>query len=149
MSDSRARVWFASFVLAVFCVGLASGVLLGRRMIGPPLPSFREFGGPPGLAAGRRGGPPPGLLLDRLNRELSLTPDQRTQVDVVLKASRQRLDQFQQDTRDRFEREQQSLRDDIRKLLTPDQQQKFDRWVDENPPRGRRGRPDRPPGGLP
>jgi hypothetical protein len=146
MSANRARVWFALFVLVVFGVGLASGVLLGRRMVRSPVP-FREFGGPPGLAGARRGGPPP-VLLDRLDRELSLTADQKAQVDVVLRASRQRLDQFQQDTRDRFEREQQSLRQDIRKLLTPEQQQKFDRWIEQNPPRGRRGRPPGPPGGM-
>ena len=149
MSDNRPRIWFALFVLAVFCVGLASGVLLGRRMIRPPGPPFREFGVGGPLPGGRRGGPPPGLLLDRLNRELTLTPDQRERIDVVLKASRERLDQFQQDTRARFEQEQHALRDEIRKVLTAEQQQRFDRWMDENPPRGpgRRGRPDGPPGG--
>jgi hypothetical protein len=151
MSDSRPRIWFALFVLAVFCVGLASGVLLGRRMIGPPGRPFGDFGGPPGLVGGRRGGPPPGILLERLNRQLSLTEDQRARIDVVLKASRERLDQFQQDTHNRLDREQHALREEIRKELTAEQQRKFDRWIEENPPRGpgRRGRAERPPGELP
>jgi hypothetical protein len=151
MSDSRPRIWFSLFVLVVFCVGLASGVLLGRRMIGPPARLFGDFGGPPALAGGRRGGPPPGILLDRLNRQLSLTEDQRARIDVVLKASRERLDEFQQDTHNRLDREQHALREQIRKELTAEQQQKFDRWIEENPPRGpgRRGRSDRPPGGRP
>jgi hypothetical protein len=150
MSDSRPRIWFSLFVLAVFCVGLASGVLLGRRMVGPPGRPFGEIGGP-GLASGRRGGPPPGVLLDRLNRDLGLTEDQRGRIDVVLRTSRERLDRFQQDTHDRLEAEQRALREQIRTELTPEQQQKFDRWIVENPPRGpgRRGRGDRPPGGLP
>ena len=143
MSDSRARIWFSLFVLAVFCVGLGSGVLLGRRMIGPPGRPFGEFAGPPGLA-GRRAGPPPGVLLDRLNRELALTEDQRARVDV-LKTSRERLDRLQEETHNRLEGEQGALRDQIRQLLTPEQQQKFDRWIGENPPRGN-GRRGRPPG---
>ena len=152
MSDNRSRVWFALFVLAVFCVGLATGVLLGRRMIGPPDGAPGVFaGGPlPGPPGGRRGGPPPGILLERLSRDLSLSEDQRARISVVLKASRERLDQFQQETHDRLEAEQRSLREQIRRELTPDQQPKFDRWIADNPPRGpgRRGRADRPPGGA-
>lgn len=148
MSDSRARIWFASFVLAVFCVGLASGVLLGRRMVArPPGRPFAELSGPQGPPVARRGGPPPGLLLERLTRDLQLTEDQRSRIGVVLKTSRERLDSLQQDTHDRLETEQRELRDKIRQELTPEQQPKFDRWITENPPRGpgRRGRADRPP----
>ena len=32
MSDSRVRIWFSLFVLVVFCVGLAGGVLVDRAM---------------------------------------------------------------------------------------------------------------------
>ena len=152
MSDSRPRIWFALFVLAVFCVGLASGVLLERHAIGlPPRPPDRPFGelpgaqGPPGA---RRGGPPPGILIERLSRDLQLTEDQRTRIGVVLKTSREHLDGLQQETHDRLETEQRELRDKIRQELTPEQQPKFDRWITENPPRGpgRPGRADRPPG---
>jgi len=155
MSDSRSRIWFALFVLVVFCVGLATGVLLGRRMVGPPGAGMGELAGVPGQTgplgppAGRRGGPPPGILLERLSRDLSLTEDQRTRISVVLKASRERLDQFQGETHDRLEAEQRDLREKIRQELTPEQQPRFDRWMTDNPPRGpgRRGRADRPPGG--
>jgi hypothetical protein len=150
MFDSRPRIWFSLFVLAVFCVGLASGVLLGRRMVGPPGRAFGNFG-PPVPGPGRRGGPPPGILLDRLDRELSLTSDQRAGIGAVLKTSRERLDEFQEDTHNRLESEQRALREEIRKQLTPEQQGRFDRWIEANPPRGpgRRGRGDRPPGLLP
>jgi hypothetical protein len=151
LSDNRSRIWFSLFVLAVFCVGLGSGVLLGRRMVGPPGRPFGDVGPPSGLpGVGRRGGPPPGVLLDRLNRELSLTADQRARIDVVLKSSRERLDQFQQDTHNRLETEQQGLREQIRKELTPEQQERFDRWIAANPPGpGRRGRAERSPGERP
>ena len=151
MSDNRARIWFSLFVLAVFVVGLAAGVLLGRRVVGPPGRPFGNFGGPPGPDSAFRGGPPPGLLLDRLDRELSLTGDQRTRIGAVLQTSRERLDQLQKDTHNRLETEQRGLRDQIRKELTPDQQSRFDRWIESNRPRGpgRRGRGERPPGLLP
>jgi Spy/CpxP family protein refolding chaperone len=150
MFVSRARIWFSLFVLAVFGVGLASGVLLGRRMVGPPGRAFGNFGPPPGPGPGRRGAPP-GALLDRLNRELSLTDDQRTRIASVLKTSRERLDQFQIDTHNRLEAEQRSLREQIRQELTPEQQGRFDRWVESTRPLGpgRRGRGERPPGLLP
>ena len=149
MSDNRARVWVALFVLVVFCAGLATGVLLGRRMVRPPERGFAGMPGPPPLGGGRRGGPPPGILIERLSRELQLTEDQRTRIGVVLKASRERLDGLQQETHDRLEAEQRELRDKIRQELTPEQQPRFDRWMTDNPPRGpgRRGRADRPPGG--
>ena len=151
MFDNRPRIWFSLFVLAVFCVGLASGVLLGRRMVGPPGRPFGNFEGPPGGPGPRRGGPPPAILLDRLDRELSLTDDQRARIGSVLKTSRERLDQFQQDTHNRLENEQRDLREQIRRQLTPEQQARFARWIEANPPRGpeRRGRGERPPGLLP
>jgi hypothetical protein len=153
MPDNRPRIWFSVFVLAVFCVGLTAGVLLGRRMAGPPERPFGELGRPPGTPGlpgpgGRRGGPPPAVLLDRLDRELSLTPDQRGRIDVVLRSSRQRLDELQQQTHAKLEAEQRDLREQIRKELTPQQQQAFDRWAENNQPRGP-GRRGRPPGAMP
>ena len=150
MSDSRARIWFSLFVLAVFCLGMASGALLGRRMVGPPGRTFGNFGPPPGPGPGRRGAPP-GVLLERLDRELTLTDDQRTRIAVVLKASRERLDQFQLETHNRLESERRALRDEIRKELTPEQQARFDKWAEATRPLGpgRRGRGERPPGLLP
>ena len=150
MSDSRMRIWFALFVLAVFCVGLTAGMLIGRRMVSPmaPLgPEFGAFGGP-----GRGGrGPGPERLVERLTADLELTAEQRVQVENVLKSRRDRLNQLQHDVRDRFEREQQELRAEIRKVLTPDQQQKYDRLIREEPQRGpgRRERGMPPPGAPP
>ena len=148
MSGSRARIWFALFVLAVFCLGAAAGLLLGRRMEraerfdrpGDGRPAFGR-GGPRGPGPG---GPPPQVLLERLSRDLDLTADQQTQLDVVLRASRDRVEQFQRDVRGRFDEEQRGLHQEIRKILTPDQQSRFDRIIQD----GRRGRgPGRGRGG--
>ena len=146
MSDNRVRVWFSLFVLAVFCLGLASGLMIGRRMIGPPMPGFGPGFGP----MSRRSGPPPERLVEHLTSELQLNTEQRAQIDAILKSRRQKLEDLQHDVHQRFEREQQELRDEIRKVLTPDQQQHFDKLMQDEPlGPGRRGRPPRPPGGLP
>jgi Spy/CpxP family protein refolding chaperone len=145
MSDSRLRIWFSLFVLAVFCVGLAGGVLIGRRMH-VDRPFDRGFRGPrdfgPGPMGGRPGGPMREMLLERLTRELDLTADQQTRIEAALTASRARLDTLQRDVHDRFETEQRSLRDEIRKILSPQQQDKFDRMEKEGRGRfGKRGPP--------
>jgi Spy/CpxP family protein refolding chaperone len=157
MSDNRVRIWFSLFVLVVFCVGLAGGVLLGRS-IGRRAYFDRSFdrggaggpmdfgpggpGGPGPMGGSRRGGGPPSrLLVDRLASDLDLTADQRTKIEEVLTARRTRLETVQREVRDRFEAEQRSLRDDIRKVLTPEQQEKFDRNEQERGRFGRRGPP--------
>jgi hypothetical protein len=139
MADSRMRLWFALFVLAVFCLGAAAGVFVGRRMVrfdrpgrGGPIEGLGPRGGP-------AGGPPPQLLLERLTRELDLDASQREQIGAVLKASRGRVEVLQRDVRTRFETEQRALHDEIRKLLTPAQQERFDRSIEL----GRRGRAGR------
>jgi hypothetical protein len=145
MSDNRVRVWFSLFVLAVFGVGLAGGVLIGRRLQGEP--SFAPFGGafreardgrPEAIVEGRRGGPPAPRLVERLTRDLDLTPEQRSRVERVLVESRARIETLQRDARGRFEAEQRGLRDEIRKMLTAVQQETFDR--NEREARGRFGR---------
>ena len=144
MTDSRLRIWFALFVLAVFCAGGAGGFILGRH-----LPAFRERGGPPGFerggpgygrGAGRFGGPPPlargpgapGLppeIESRIVDELNLDEAQRRQLRTVLDDHRARLEQVHRDARGRFDNEQRELRAAIRALLRPDQVQRFDQFI--------------------
>jgi Spy/CpxP family protein refolding chaperone len=146
MSDNRVRVWFSLFVLVVFCVGLAGGVLIGRRMpverpVDRVLRGPREF--PPGaMGEGRRGGPLRGLLVERLARELDLTSDQRAKIDAILTDGRSRLETLQRDARQRFEDEGRGLREQIRSVLTPEQQKTFDQKETLGKgPFGRRGPP--------
>lgn len=147
MSDSRTRIWFALFVLAVFGVGLAAGVMVGRRLA--PLP--RAFDGPGFTGPGFRGpggGRPPsaGRLIDRLDRELDLTDEQRANIERIFESRREPLERTQREMRDRMEREQRELQAEIRKVLTPDQQPKFEKWLEQDRSRGRGRRGGRPPG---
>ena len=138
MADNRTRVWFSLFVLAVFCVGLAVGLVLGRRMPRPPAGA--------GMFMGARGGPPgaraprPGMLIERLDRELHLTDEQKTRVQSIFDGRRPHLEAIQREMATRASDEQRELQAEIRKVLTPDQQVRFDQWLEQQP-RGRRGRP--------
>lgn len=137
MSDSRTRIWFSLFVLAVFCVGLAAGMVICRRMGPPPPGPGPMFLGdnPPG----RGRGPGPGPLIERLDHELQLTPDQKTRVQAIFDERRGRLEAVQRDVLARADQERRELQQEIRKVLTPEQQARFDRWVAEQPRgRGRR-----------
>jgi Spy/CpxP family protein refolding chaperone len=146
MSDNRTRIWFSLFVLAVFCLGLASGLVLGRRLAPPAQPATpRLIGGGmrpgPGIGPGgiNPGGPPPGRLLERLDDVLDLTPDQHAKVEQIFESRRKALESVQDEVLARAEKEQRELQDEIRTVLTPEQQQRFDRWLADMP-RGRRGR---------
>jgi hypothetical protein len=141
--DSRARIWFSLFVLAVFCLGGAGGFVLGRHM--PATPAAGEFdansrgfgrsggparGGPP---FGRGPGGPPALrpeLVNRLTSELQLDASQQAQVKKILDERRDRFEQVHREARDRFDKEQRDLHEAIRAVLHPDQQQKFDSFLD-------------------
>jgi Spy/CpxP family protein refolding chaperone len=132
------RLWIGLFVSVVFVLGMAAGAGLMRVM---------RFGPPPGP---RRPPPPPSpaMMADRLTRDLSLTPDQRTQLEVVLRQGSERLERFHAATGDAYAKLRKELDADIERLLTPEQQVKFRARRPE--PRG--GRPPReggPPRGGP
>jgi Spy/CpxP family protein refolding chaperone len=153
MNDNRTKIWFSLFVLAVFCVGLAAGVIVDRRFgPHPPGPPFGRGGGPGG--PGRGGPPPPGRLIERLDHELDLTDDQEKRIQKVFDDRRAHFEQVQQEMRQKAEQEQRELQAEIKKVLTPEQQQRFDKWIEQEPrglgPGGRgRGRGGPPPGRPP
>jgi hypothetical protein len=146
VSDNRARIWFSLFVLAVFCLGGASGFVAGRHV-----PPFRRFDGPPpaevdgrgfgldgrglrrGSPFGRGAGGPPPLppnLMPILSSELELDASQQDQVKKILDERRGRLEQVHREARASFEKEQRELHAAIRSLLRPDQQEKFDKFLE-------------------
>ena len=151
MPDSRARIWFALFVLAVFCLGGAGGFILGRRL--PPrglaaLESARGIvrggpgrmgGGPFGRGPAGAGGPggPVGLppaIAGRLENELQLDDVQRVQFRKVLDDHRAQFEQVHREARERFDAEQRELQAALRAILRPDQVQRFDQFISERRP---------------
>jgi hypothetical protein len=137
MADNR-PIWFASFVLIVFCLGGLLGFRLGTHLPPPDRPF--AMGGP-GFPGGRGGpGQLPPDLIRQLTRELQLDTTQQEQVQKILEDRRGRLDQVHQEARQRFDKETRELHDAIRAVLRPDQQQSFDTFLERRGPRGRGGR---------
>ena len=153
MSDSRARIWFALFVLAVFCLGGAGGFILGRHV--PPFPDTRDLpplpegrrpppdgrlpigGGPPfGRGRGGPGGPAglPPPVAARLADDLQLDAAQRAQFYKVLDDHRTKFEQVHREARDRFDAEQRELQAAIRAVLRDDQIQRFDQFINGRRP---------------
>jgi Spy/CpxP family protein refolding chaperone len=136
-ADGRLRVWFALFVLTIFCGGLGAGIFMGQRMTRPTAAASEAAGPRPGfffpMPFARNGGRGHAFMLDRLTETLSLTPEQRGQLEEILKRSRTRAAAAQQDVRARFETEQRTLREEIRAILTPAQRTRFEEWSEQGP----------------
>jgi len=113
------RLWFVAFVVMVFAIGAAAGVVLDRAWLaGPRGPGMGRAGGP--LGPFGLGGPPD-RLLDELDRRLALTPDQHRQIAAILEERRPALQKLQDEARRGFIDAQQSLIDAIAAVLTEEQ----------------------------
>jgi hypothetical protein len=133
MSDNRTRIWFSLFVLAIFGLGLATGLFVGRRMA----PPVRMIDGGP-MMRGPMGGmnaprQPPEMLIERLDRALRLSAGQRAQLEQIFKNRGDRLADVQREVVERAEREQRELQGEIRAILDEGQQDRFDRWLRGSP----------------
>ncbi len=124
MNDKRRYIWFAVFVLVVFVVGAAGGVLADRllRPRAPADPQGRR-------AAAGRGPAEPGRVRHQLSVDLNLTADQQKQLDAIFATRREHVQQLQSEMQARFETEQRDFRAEIAKILTPDQQKRFEEWL--------------------
>jgi Spy/CpxP family protein refolding chaperone len=117
-------------MLAAFIVGCSAGMIGGivfARYVGVPF-AHRGPGGPPG---GRPHGTGP--MLERMERDLSLTPDQRDRVEKILEESRRGFAQVRESTHTAIERE-----------LTPAQREQW-KVMEERFQRERRRDSGRPP----
>jgi hypothetical protein len=140
-------VWFASFTLVVFCLGGLAGFRIGMHLPpfgpGPGLFGGRGgFGGPGGLGRGApppfgrgRGGAPalPPRIVQDLTADLQLDAAQQDQVKKILDDRRDRMEAVHREARERFEKEQSDLRAAIRTVLKPEQQTRFDKFLDRRP----------------
>ncbi len=77
---------------------------------------------------------PGGGLVERMDRELDLTPAQHHQIIEMMHGTRLKVEQLYGDARRQRQDLFRQLFDQIRGILSPEQQQKFDR--DFPPPEG-------------
>ena len=112
------KSWMVAFAAVVFAAGVATGfVAAGWWQL---VPRGVERAALP---------PPPEVVARMLGDELQLTAPQRAELDAIVAAKRRALATRREDMRQRFEQDANSLANDIRKILTPAQQQKFDEII--------------------
>jgi Spy/CpxP family protein refolding chaperone len=76
--------------------------------------------------------------MQRFSSQLKLTPEQRTQVAAILEAKRLKIDAFRAEMKPKFEEIRTSTSAEIRQILTPEQQRRFDEMNAEFEARGKR-----------
>jgi Spy/CpxP family protein refolding chaperone len=144
-SLGRVRAQGLALLAIAFAVGVLAGMALERVRAAKLAPQ------PPAPAGwvGARDGLPPGL------NQLALTPDQEQRIRNILEAQRPVTDSLVQQTMPRLAAIHDSVRAEIRAVLTPEQQQRFDEFERRGMRRGRqrmggmRGGPPAGPMGPP
>jgi Spy/CpxP family protein refolding chaperone len=133
---TRARAF--AFALALFLVGVLVGGL-GVRLLD------RSDGWQP---APRR----PERFLERLSRDLDLTPDQRQRIEAIVHDAHATADAMHDEMLPRVREHLQGPRERIREVLTPEQQAVLDRLFERQRWRAERflmGEGRRPPSHRP
>ena len=108
----RSRKWMWTSLLLALILGLSLGFLLDRLVSGQ-----RES---------RDSGERSGRFMSRLESELDLTSGQKEQLEAVLAGNHERADAFWKQTRAAYTELRKEFRAQIRDVLTPEQQERFD-----------------------
>jgi Spy/CpxP family protein refolding chaperone len=130
-------------VLALLALGLIAGASIASAQDQTPPPPAQK--GPGGGGRGGRG-MDPATMLARLDEAVTLTADQKTKVtDIYKKMTDQMGALAPEDRRTKGQEIRTATNAEIRALLTPDQQKKFDAMPQGRGPGGGKGGP----GGAP
>lgn len=114
--------------VVIFCAGLVVGGLVVKQMTVPaPAPMSR-----PGQTRLQ-------TLLRRMDRELALTADQHAQIEKIVSSSQEKTRDLWKPVSLEVNKQTTSACAQIRDLLTPEQQAKFDTLSKTRAPRGEHG----------
>lgn len=70
-------------------------------------------------------------VVEKFNKRLHLSPEQKTQVEAILKTKREKIDALRAESKPKFEAIRQETRQEISKILNPDQIKKFEELDEE------------------
>jgi len=128
---------------AILAVAVIFGTGLGTGIVATHLYGLRAR--PESLRTGPPKGPPgPGMrgdMLQKMQRDLSLSADQSHEIEAILKASQQRMKELWDTISPQASLEMERTRGEIREVLTVKQRQRFDEQVRLHEERHKRGRP--------
>jgi hypothetical protein len=131
--NGKPKAWALALLLGAFLLGGVTGVVLDRTFVG---------GAPSETDATRRGSDRDRrtTYLDWLAAELALTDQQREEVAAILERNREEVAALWQETRPAFEEVRNRLRDEVRELLSQEQQVAYDALIANERDRHRRRR---------
>jgi len=119
--------WVAALLLAAtFAAGGVAGAAAMALADQDRRPAPAHEAGAPKAERPGHGEHGPDAYLDRLTRDLALTPAQRESVSAVLARHRPEMDSLMRATRPRIETLRATIRSEIRTHLTPEQRQRYD-----------------------
>lgn len=126
MDTVRKNSWLVRLAaLAIFVLGFAAGTFA------PSVYRSWMRNRPQGGGGGR---------IERMSRNLNMSPEQETQVRQIFGESRSQLEALRQESEPRFAEIRRQADERLQKVLTPEQWQKFQESRREERSRGRRGR---------
>lgn len=105
-------------ILVSLFLGLAIGIFYGHWSARHPSKCF--FGKKPGSMKE--------MMLNKLDKELQLSPDQREKVKVIFESKKKNMMALHQEMRPKFEAVKTEIRAEIRKVLRPDQIGEFEKF---------------------
>jgi Spy/CpxP family protein refolding chaperone len=113
----RSRKWMYVTLLLILVLGMSLGVLLDRFVLIEARGDTRESRDH--REHGER-------FINHLQSELKLSPEQRESLEDKLATNREKAEAFWKETRSSYGELRKEFRKDIRDLLTPDQQKRYD-----------------------
>ncbi len=140
--------------MVIFACGVITGAMVTRSER-PPI-AVESATNQPVLAVNPRNPAPPGWQMQRLEffkrmeKQLDLAPEQREQIDKIMKESQERTKPLWEQIAPQMGEELKRVRQEVNKVLTPEQRKKMNelmrrgRKAEAVPPAS--GRPLRPPG---
>jgi len=120
------RVKAAVLILAVFCLGVILGGL-AVHLLGARVAASRAAA--PSTAAKDYMPTTKEQVLEQLNTECTLSPEQRTQIKVILDDTIAEYQRVYEPIRPQIEAARQAGRQKMRGVLTPEQLPKFEAYV--------------------
>jgi len=116
------------FLLGILVGALGTHLWYAQRLL-PAALEAREGPPGPGHGPGRGQGHGPGpFFLERLQRQLDLTAEQRRQVEAILEESHREATALHEEMLPRVRAQLEQTRQRILEVLTPEQQERFEEF---------------------
>ncbi len=139
--------------MVIFACGVLTGAMVGRTGLQPAAaPATAATNAPalPSVAVNPKNPAPPGWQLQRLEffkrmeKQLDMAPDQRDQIEKIMKESQERTKPLWEQIAPQMDDELKRVRQEVNKVLTPDQRKKMNELTRRN-----NRKPEAAPGARP